>query len=103
MPQIDKYDLEAIGFVKATDGYLYHYGPPNNNTHLHIGAYGSGYRPLEIKYLSAKFDDRGVGNFGYSAVTNVFKTYKLDEVEGYTEAVADFRRVIEELNKKLIR
>lgn len=103
MPSIDKYDLESIGFVKATDGYLYHYGPEANNTHLHIGAYGSGFKPLEIKYLSAKFSDRGIGNFGYSAIRNEFKAYRLDEVEGHAEAVEAFRRVIEKLNALLIR
>ncbi|PCC68064.1 hypothetical protein SAMN02745121_04593 [Nannocystis exedens] len=99
MPKVNKRDLEELGFVKSTDGYLYHYGDPSYNTHLHLGAYGSGYKPLDIQYLSAKFDDQGIGNFGYSAVTKQFKTYKLDEVQGHAEAVDEFRRVIDKLNK----
>ncbi|WAS97020.1 hypothetical protein [Nannocystis punicea] len=99
MPKVSKRELEELGFVSSTDGYLYHFGEPHNNTHLHIGAYGSGYKPLEIKYLSAKFADQGIGNFGYSAVTKQFKTYNLDEVQGHAEAVDEFRRVIAKLNE----
>ncbi|MDC0716022.1 hypothetical protein [Nannocystis bainbridge] len=101
MPKVNKRDLEELGFVKATDGYLYHFGDSSNNTHLHVGAYGSGYKPLDINYLSAKFADVGIGNFGYSAVTKQFKTYPLDEVNGHTEAVDEFRRVIDKLNRIL--
>lgn len=99
--RIDRSTLIYLGFQKDAGNSWYYHCNLHPNTHLHLGASGGG-DALQIDFLSAKLEDRGIGNFEQYE-DGKFSVSKLENIPSryYMTAGADFRRAINELNRHI--